>query len=311
MAFTRGARITGAALCAVLAALAAAWIVRDLRAAEEPLDLWWFWAGDGRTAVPARRLTTTLQDPVLLVGYVVVGVAALRSRVAAAALVAAGVVTLAVRLPGLWLLSAVWMDLRATDELRSRALVSVFVALGIAVGLLITAAAGRRPAESPYGVAPIRPSHGVSVTAFLLLATVAGIRAAWEVYWTSEIPASSYADRFTGSANLMLPLLGPPPGWLNAAVVLICLAAAGGALFHAVYSRPLGLAAAGLLIASGATGLALAIRFELIGGFGDLPVRDQLAVGSWTFELVAGVAVLLVLARRGVSDAAGGPLPQG
>lgn len=331
---TRGSRTTGAALCAALAAITAAWIVRDLRAADGPAALWWFWAGDGRTLLSARQLTTTLHDPLLLVGYAVAVFAAVRSRVAAGALVAAAVVTLAVRLPGLWLLSAHWMDLRATGELRGRALVSVFTALAVAVGLIITVAAGRRPADvpcrapvhctAPYGTTPhqrssygpaphvggppaagaARPSRGALLTAFVLLTAAAAVRAAWELYWTAQLPGSSYAGRFTGRANLLLPLLGAPPGWLNTAVVALSLTAAGGVLCRASFARPLGLAAAGLLTASGISGIALSVRLDLLGHFGALPAVDRLTVGSWVFELAAGVVTLGLLAR---GDAAAGP----
>lgn len=323
---TRGARATGAVLCAVLAALAASWIVRDLRTADGLSALWWFWAGDGRTLLSARQLTTTLHDPLLLLGCAVAGLAALRSRAAAGALVAAAVVTFAVRLPGLWLLSAHWMDLRATGELRGRALVSVFASLAVAVGLIITVVAGRRPADAPlrataygassqgqaaYGASSQEPPHGAGpwapgaphpsrgapLTVFVLLAAAAAVRAAWELYWTAQLPASSYAGRFTGRANLLLPLLGTPPGWLNTAVVAISLTAAGGALLRASFARPLGLAAAGLLTASGVSGIALAARLDLLGHFGTLPTVDRLTVGSWVGELAAGVVTFAVLAR--------------
>ncbi|MFD4585613.1 hypothetical protein [Streptomyces sp. NPDC058434] len=206
MTLTRGARATGAVLCAVLAALAASWIVRDLRTADDLSALWWFWAGDGRTLLSARQLTTTLHDPLLLLGCAVAGLAALRSRAAAGALVAAAVVTFAVRLPGLWLLSAHWMDLRATGELRGRALVSVFMSLAVAVGLIITVVAGRRPAhaplgataygassqEPPHGAGPCapgtpHPSRGALLTVFVLLTAAAAVRAAWE--WRAGPPS--------------------------------------------------------------------------------------------------------------------------
>ncbi|MFD9215299.1 hypothetical protein ACFVY9_19760 [Streptomyces sp. NPDC059544] len=316
MTLTRGARATGAVLCAVLAALAASWIVRDLRTADDLSALWWFWAGDGRTLLSARQLTTTLHDPLLLLGCAVAGLAALRSRAAAGALVAAAVVTFAVRLPGLWLLSAHWMDLRATGELRGRALVSVFTSLAVAVGLIITVVAGRRPADAPlgataYGASSQEPPHGAGpcapgtphpsrgalLTVFVLLTAAAAVRAAWELYWTAQLPASSYAGRFTGRANLLLPLLGTPPGWLNTAVVAISLTAAGGALLRASFARPLGLAAAGLLTASGVSGIALAARLDLLGHFGTLPTVDRLTVGSWVGELAAGAVTFAVLAR--------------
>ncbi|MER6994238.1 hypothetical protein [Streptomyces sp. NPDC000410] len=306
MTLTRGARLTGAALCAALAALAAAWIVRDFRAVDDPLALRWSWAGGGPP--PGRQVTTTLHDPVLLIGYVVAGIAALRASVAPSVLLTASVVTFAVRLPALWMVAATWMDLRATDELRSRALLCTFAVLGMAAALLITAVAGRRPAHRTD--LPARPSRRAAATAFLLLASAAAVRAAWEVYWTTEIPARAYLDRFSGSASLPMPLLGTPPGWLSAVLVLIALAAAAGALFRGVHSRPLGLAAAGLLTASGAAGLSLMIRADLPSRLGELAVPEQLAVASLLFECAAGAVTLLVLARRGAGDGSGGALPQ-
>jgi hypothetical protein len=234
------------------------------------------------------------------------------------------------------------MDLRATGELRGRALVSVFTALAVAVGLIITVAAGRRPADAPYRAAPhqrpsygtaphhsygtaphrmssygtatyggeppvpgaARPRRGALLTAFVLLTAAAAVRAAWELYWTAQLPGSSYAGRFTGRDSLLLPLLGAPPGWLNTAVVALSLTAAGGVLFRASFARPLGPAAAGLLTASGISGIALSVRLDLLGHFGALPAVDRLTAGSWIFELAAGMVTLGVLA---CGDAAAGP----
>ncbi|MFI9581371.1 hypothetical protein ACIHCQ_05905 [Streptomyces sp. NPDC052236] len=313
MTLTRRARIAGAVLCAVLALVVGAWIVRDLTTAAAPLDLWRHWTGS-RGDASAAPLTTTLEDLALLAVYVTVAVASLRSAVASAALVAAGVITLAVRLPGLWVLSTSWMDLRATEALRTRALYCAFVALALGIGLLITAAAGRRPPEAsyapydpyaapraPYDPTPTRPGQGVSVLAFLLLGAAGGVLAAWEIHTAAEYGGSLYADRITGSESLLLPLLGTPPGWLAAVLVALTLTAAVGALFHAVFSRPLGLAVAVFLVAEGGRGLATAIRYDLLTTVGDLPVREQLLVSTWLFELGAGAVLLLALARRGVS----------
>ncbi|MEV0493206.1 hypothetical protein [Streptomyces atratus] len=109
MILTRGTRATGAVLCAVLAVTVAGWLVRDVRAVGDPGELWRYWAGyvDARPKVgPA----TSAIDVAMLVVYVVAAVAAVRSTVAAAALVATGVTTLAVRLPGLWNIGADGMD---------------------------------------------------------------------------------------------------------------------------------------------------------------------------------------------------------
>ncbi|MFK4223671.1 hypothetical protein [Streptomyces sp. NPDC019890] len=312
MTLTRGARITGAVLCAALALAVGAWIVRDLTTVDDPLDLWRVWTGNDRGNVSAPP-TTTLEDLVLFLVYATVGFAVLRSPVAAAALVAAGVITLAVRLPGLWVLSSSWMGLRAGDELRTRALYFTFAAIGLGLGLLITAAAGRRagPGESALYPAypvyaahertPTRPTQGVSVLAFLLLSAAAGVLAAWEVHTATQYRGRGYPDRFTGSESVLLPLLGTPPGWLTAVIVVLALVAAFGALFQAVYSRPLGLVVAAFLLAVGGRGVDMALRNELIPGLGGLPTRDQLLVLSWLFELTVGLVLVLALARRGQS----------
>ncbi|MEU9012904.1 hypothetical protein AB0D12_24700 [Streptomyces sp. NPDC048479] len=327
MTLTRGARITGAVLCAALALIVAAWIVRDLTTAADPLDLWRHWTGSRRSA--AAPLTTTLQDLLLFAVYVTVALAALRSPVATAALMAAGVITLAVRLPGLWVLSSSWMDLRSADELRTRALYCAFAALGLGVGLIITAAAGRRAPGAAHDLyardsyahdlyargayaherTPTRPTKGVSVLAFLLLGASAGVLAAWEIYTATDYAGTRYLDRFTGSTSVRLPPLGTPPGWLTAVIVALALVAAVGALFRAVFSRPLGLVVAVFLVGMGGTGLDFAVRNELMSHLGDVGLREQLLVGSWLFELAAGAVLLPALARRGEGDAPGGGAP--
>ncbi|MFC8830806.1 hypothetical protein ACFT9I_36370 [Streptomyces sp. NPDC057137] len=309
MIFTRGARITGAVLCAVLAVVAAAWIVRDLRVTDGPVDLWWSWAdqGSGRAAAPPA---TSLLDPVLLVVYTVVAVVVVRSAVAASALFAAGLLTLAVRLPALWVLSSSWMEGRASEELRTRALFCAFGVLGVGVALLITAVAGRRPPDSAYALTPTRPTQGVSVAAFLLLGAAAGIWAAWEVYWGQRLGLEVYLDRVTGE-SVLLSLLGTPPGWLNAAIVLLCLAAAVGALFHTPFSRPLGMVAAALLVGVGGAALARALRYEALDHFGELATIEQLSLASLLFGLGAGCLALFALARKGEEDMPGGAGPVG
>jgi hypothetical protein len=316
---TRGARITGAVLCAALALIVGGWIGRDLTTVDDPLDLWRYWTGNG-SAGASDTLTTSLEDLLLFAVYVTVVVAALRSAVAAAALVAVGVITLALRLPGLWVLSTSWMGLRATDELRTRALYCAFAALGLGLGLIITAAAGRRApggydpyvthdAYPAHELTPTRPTQGVSVLAFLLLGASAGILAAWEVYTATEVGGSRYLDRFTGSETVLLPLLGTPPGWLVAVIVVLALLAAFGALFHAVFSRPLGLVVAVFLLGTGGRGVDIAVRNELLSRLGDLPTRDQLLVLSWLFELAAGAVLVMALGRRGERDEVSGGAP--
>ncbi|MFJ6819137.1 hypothetical protein ACIQRJ_01830 [Streptomyces niveus] len=304
MIFTRGARITGAVLCAALAVVVAAWIVRDLRVTDGPLDLWWSWADQASGRATAPPATSPL-DPALLVVYAVVAFMVVRSAVAASALFATGLLTLAVRLPSLWVLNSSWTDGRAPDELRTRALLCVVGMLGAGVALLVTALAGRRPPDSAYALTPTRPTQGVSVVAFLLLGAVAGIWAAWEVYWGQRLGLGAYLDRVTGESVLM-PLLGTPPGWLNASIALLCLAAAVGALFHTPFSRPLGMVAAALLVGVGGPALATALRYELLDHFAELATIEQLSLVSLLFGLGAGCLALFALAPRGRGGHAGG-----
>ncbi|WP_329075010.1 hypothetical protein [[Kitasatospora] papulosa] len=180
MILTRGARITGAVLCAVLAALVAAWIVRDLRAVGDASTLLRYWAGytDGWP----RKLPATLQaDPVLLGVYVLALLAALRSSVAASALVVTGLVTLVLRLPGLWIIGSSWTGDRFGDDLRTRALVGTFVTLAAGLALVVTGAAGRRRPEDMYERPPTRPGRGAGVTAFLVLGASGAVLIAWEI----------------------------------------------------------------------------------------------------------------------------------
>ncbi|MBT2365164.1 hypothetical protein J7E88_07490 [Streptomyces sp. ISL-10] len=314
MTLTQGARITGAALAALLALIAGAWILRDLLTAQDPADLWGFWAGDlrGRGVTP---LTTTIADPVLLLVYAAVAVCAPRSPVAASALVAAGVVTLGIRLPSLWVLTAPYMDLQATDALRTRALYSAFAALGLGVGLLITAVAGRRAAGDhgddrgprlstgvPQPRTPTRPAQSVAVLAFLLLGTAGAVTVAWQVRWAYTAGADAYLDRFTGGEQAPVLLLQPPSAWLAAVVAVLALVAAVGGLFQAVHTRTLGAVAAVLIAADGAVGLGFALRQKLFDRFVDLGLESQLLVATWLFESAAGAVLLVALLRRGEEE---------
>ncbi|WP_329035529.1 hypothetical protein OIE71_22330 [Streptomyces sp. NBC_01725] len=303
MIFTRGARITGAVLCTALAVVTAAWIVRDLTRTDRPVDLWWFWAGQGDVGATAPPVTSLL-DPVLLAVYAAVTVTVMRSAVAASALFATGVLTFAVRLPGLWVLGSSWMDGRAPDELRTRALLCAFGVLAVAVALIVTALAGRGAPDSAYALTPTRPAQGVAVTSFLLLGAAAGIWTAWEVYWGQRLGPGAYLDRVTGESVLM-PLLGTPPGWLNAVIVLLCLAAAVGALFGTPFSRPLGMVVSALLVGVGGSALATALRYEQLDRFGELTTVEQLSLASLLFGLGAGTLALFALARRGERDMPG------
>ncbi|MGW7414706.1 hypothetical protein [Streptomyces sp. NPDC054863] len=297
----RGARFTGSGVCLLLAALTALWIGRDLRLVDDPARLWWAWAGSG----PDRFLTaTTLYDFVLLCVYVVVAIGAFRSPVAASSLAVTGLVTLAVRAPALW---ADGFAEVYPNGLRMRAMLSTFVALGLAAALLIVVVAGRRPLRlQGRGTAPTKPGRGAGITAFLLLGTAGAGAAAWEVhrYLQNPGPLSLYAERFTGGGEA-LQLLGMPAGWASVVVVAVTLTGACGALAGAVHSRPLGLVGAGLVGVSGAAGVSVAVRADLFAGLGGLGRVEQLMVLWWAFGLLAGGLVVLVLGRGGVRTGGG------
>ncbi|MEU4261254.1 hypothetical protein [Streptomyces sp. NPDC025273] len=301
MILTRGAGITGAVLCAVLGAVVAGWIVRDVRAVGEPLELLRFWAGysDARPdALPA----TSQGDPVLLAVYVLTFFAALRSPVAASSLVAAGVVTLVLRLPGLWTISASWRDGQYTDELRTRALIGAFVTLAAALALIITGGAGRRQPVGPHEPRPTRPGRGAAVVAFLVLGASGAVLIAWEIRQFVTLPAVFYPDWFTGGGAVRSGLTDPPPGWSSVAVAVLCLVVAFTALFHAVHARPFGVIAAGFVLVSGGLGIARAVHHHMLEDFGGPEAEYQLLVLSSFFLAFAGAAGLLALSRNGVED---------
>ncbi|MFD3655187.1 hypothetical protein [Streptomyces sp. NPDC058620] len=306
MTLTRGARITGAVLCSVLAVMVVGWVVRDVRAVSEPLDLLRYWAGyaDARPdALPA----TSHSDLVLLVVYVFATAAALRSSVAASALVATGLVTLLLRLPGVWGIGASWMDGRYADELRTRALIGTFVALAAALALLVTGAAGRRQSEDFYEPRPTRPGQGASAVAFLMLGAAGAVMIAWEIRQLLTFPSSIYPDWFVGGPDVRMELTDAPPGWTNATVALLCLVVAVSALVHAVHSRTLGVIVAGFVLTAGSLGIARALHHQLLERFGELGTELQLTLLSWCFLAVAGAAALIALARRGFEDVPVGP----
>ncbi|NLU67323.1 hypothetical protein [Streptomyces sp. HNM0574] len=141
----RGARVTGAAVLAVLALLSLGWIIRDFAEAKHVTDVWGLWTG-----LPARAdggWAGSYLEPALLVLYTVSAVTAARSSSAAGILASAGVLTLVLRLPSLWQLNAEWI--RSVDETRDLAFTSVLVALALALVLLVVAGVGRRPVGGP------------------------------------------------------------------------------------------------------------------------------------------------------------------
>ncbi|MFD7529078.1 hypothetical protein ACFV8E_16025 [Streptomyces sp. NPDC059849] len=305
MILTRGARVTGAVLCAAVALIVAGWVVRDVRAADGIEHLWHYWAGY-RDARVSLGPTTSPYDVVLFVVYLAVAVAAVRSSAAGAALVAAGVLTLVVRLPGLWNIGQPRMDPRFADDLRTRALLCAFASLAAGIALIITAAAGRRAPHDPSETLPARPGQGAGVIAFLCLGAAGAVTIAWEIRQAVRVP-SIYPDWFLGGDRIFEGLTDPPPGWFTAVLALLCLFAAVSALPRAVHARPFGLIAAALLLGGGGLGVARSVHERLLENFADLPFEAQLTVATGFFEVLAGAVVLLVLALPG--PAAPPPLP--
>ncbi|MFH8434274.1 hypothetical protein ACH4A3_03430 [Streptomyces sp. NPDC018007] len=306
MTLTRGARITGAVLCTLSALMAAAWLVRDFGVVDGPGMLWDVWSG---TANPwaGPSTATSATTLILLVVPAATAVVALRSALAAPALIVTGIVTFAVRLPGVWTVA----DSPAPEELRDRALLTTYAALMAGLAMVVVGAAGRRPVadgeERPAG-----PGRGAGVAAFLLLGFQAAVFAGWELRQVFVYPDHLYPAWFTGGRPLAVPLTEAPPGWMNAVLVVVFLVAAVGAVAGAAYARPLGLIAGGFLLSSGALGVGRVIRFELYERFAGLALEEQLNILSFVTSLIAGAAVLAVLARKGGRRAPGGsPGPWG
>ncbi|WP_327369672.1 hypothetical protein [Streptomyces sp. NBC_01217] len=301
MILTRGARITGALLCALLALIVAGWLARDVAAVDEPADLVRYWGAHSDVRLSAVP-TTSANDVALLVVYLVAAFAALRSAVAATALVATGAVTLAMRLPGLWNIGDSAMNARFTDDLRARALICTFAALAAGIALLVTAGAGRREPRDSTESTPTRPGRGAGVTAFLLLGASGALVIAWDIRQVVRDPGL-LPDWYVGGDAFFQALIDPPPGWSDMLIALLCLYAAASALLRAVHARPFGLIAAGLLLTGGAAGVSRAVHYKMLDHFADLPVEDRLVVLTWVSEVIVGAVVLIVLARRGTAEA--------
>ncbi|MER5633106.1 hypothetical protein [Streptomyces nitrosporeus] len=301
MTLTRGARITGAVLYAVLGAVVVCWIVRDVLAVDEPLELLRFWAGYA-DAHPGASPATTQTDAVLFAVLAVAGATVRHSTAAAATMVVTGVVAFVLRLPSVWSAGSSWMDGRYSDELRTRALVSAFVVLAAALALIVTGSAGRGQPADAYEPLPARPAQGAGVVAFLALGTAGAVSVAWEIRRLFVLPDAVYPDWFTGGDAIPVSLTGAPPGWNSVALSAACLVAAWTALFRAVHARPLGLTAGGFLLVSGALAIAQAAHHEVLEHFGELTLEYQLNVATSFLLALAGAAALLALAPRGAAD---------
>ncbi|MGW2477306.1 hypothetical protein [Streptomyces sp. NPDC001665] len=302
MILTRGARVTGAVLSAVLAVIVASWLIRDVDAIGFG-QLWRYWSGVYDTRVRVAP-TTSGTDLVLFVVYVALAVAALRAASAASALVVAGVVTLTVRLPGLWTIGSRRMEAAYSDELRSRALICAFVAVAAAAAMIITAGAGRRPPADAYERTPVGPGPGAGVLSFLALSAAGAVLIAWEIRQVVRDP-EFFPDWYVGGDRIAQYLTGPPPGWATVMLALLCVVAGISAAARARHARPFGLVAAAVLLPGGVFGVVRIVHYDLLEHFGDLSTELQLSLLSSFFQLLAALAALIALAVPGPVRAPG------
>ncbi|WP_405437568.1 hypothetical protein [Streptomyces anulatus] len=290
------------------ALLIIAWLVRDVRAADGLMPVWEYWSGTADLR-DAPRTTTSTTSLVLLLAYAAAAaVAALRSAAAASVLIVTGVVTFALRLPGVWTIA----DAPAPEDLRGRALLTTYVALAAGLAMIVVGVAGRRPvpegAERPAG-----PGRGAGVAAFLLLGFQGVLFAAWEIRQPFVYPSELYPAWFIGGEPLTTPLTEGPPGWVTVTHVLMLLVAAVGAVVGAAHARALGLIAGGFVLSSGVVGVARIVHYEMYEQFLDLDIEAQLNMLTSLSSLLVGPVVIVVLARRGVEriPVGGAPGPWG
>lgn len=313
-----GARSAGAVLLAVLALLDLAWIGRDFSQAADVTDAWWMWSGlifraqDGIWA-------SSFVEPTLLVVYTVCTVTVVVSSAARGVMVAAGVLTILLRVPTLWNLHASWVQAGVSDGLRLGVLFSTIGMLVLASALIVLAAAGRRrtPAGSrgdapdpgadgdtpAAGEAdgrdepPARPTRAGGTAAGALLALAAAVLLCWEIHSAVQQGWELYSQHFTGDRALAT-LLAVPESWYGCALALTALYAAGAAFARAPHARPFGMTASGPLLGLGLFRLSFAAKSGLVGEFGRLAARDQLWLGTALFEVLAALGVLFALAAR-------------
>ncbi|MGW7575325.1 hypothetical protein [Streptomyces sp. NPDC054765] len=331
---TRGARGIGALLCLLLAVLAAGWIIRDLTMARHATDVWWAWLGEGRRPREFTVWATSALDPLLALGALAVGVAALRravtSSVAAGALLSLAAATALLRVPLVWMLGA--GRLQGLDSgLTARARLTVLAQLALAVALIVVVVAGRQPggrtgrrtghaarglprgASSAYGVVhaapygaeperPGRPYKGPAVTAAVLLGAAGVALTGWEIHRCGQLGGDVYRKGLLGDASVFRALLQPPAHWQAASLALLALGAAAAVLRRAAWARPAAMTAAALLLVHGAVALVFAVRTGESGPLAELPAQAWPAAGTAAFLTAAGPAVLFVAARPGVPD---------
>ncbi|NBE52486.1 hypothetical protein [Streptomyces boluensis] len=290
----RGARLVGRGACAVVALVSVGWIVRDVVAVGGPGQVWWMWAGVPSAGDAGQGVGAS--GPTDLTLALVCSVAASTAASAPSVLVAAGVLTVALRLPSLWILTSDWTRLWADEGLRTLALTGAAVSVAGGVVMLGAAVVGRR--APGHGAAAVRP-----VAVFLLLGATACVRAAWEVNRFREYGWEVYRGALVGSRNNVLSLLHTPAAWQALTFVAFASVAAVAALRRRGSARPLGLAAATVAVLWGALGLSAAVKGGLYRDLGSLPLNAQLSLASSLWYVMAGALLLVLLARRG-TDAA-------
>ncbi|WP_330478569.1 hypothetical protein OG301_25125 [Streptomyces platensis] len=328
---TRGARGLGALVCLLLALIGVAWIIRDLAIAQHGADVGRLWLGEAPRPGEFTAWATSALDPLLVLGALVVAVAALRTAVASTmvtgALLSLAAATALLRIPLVWMLGAGWLQ-GLDSGLMARARLTALVQLALAVALIMVCAAGRRrdgtggrgahglpaPESEAYGMvravplaagpgAPGSPFKGPAVTLAVLLGAAGIAVTGWEIHWWAQLGGEIYAKGLFGDASVFRALLQPPVHWQAVALALLALGAGAAALRRAVWSRPAALTAAALLCVHGAVALAFAGHTGKLGRFAVLPVRAQLELGTAGFVVAAGLAVLIAAARPGVPAA--------
>ncbi|MFT2019128.1 hypothetical protein ACMA1D_25285 [Streptomyces sp. 796.1] len=285
----REVRIAGAAYCAMFAAVSLAWIIRDLSKIEDGGSLWWHWSG---VEGPTFLAGSAYHDLLLLVLYVAVGAAALRSAVAGSALVAVAVATIGLRLPSLWYLRSGIMDY-LPDGTVTLAQLTCWAAVLASVVLVAAVFAGRTGGPAAAGPTPL----GV-MAALLLLVGAGGSMIGWQFYVLHKVKWQEYEEMLTGY-RYHLALLDLPPAWEVWFVALLAVVAGCAALRRAPSVRPLGLIAAFLVFGIAVFDVVLYLKLDYFAEWGDLPTAGKVNLLLTVAEAVAGLLAFLALAPRG------------
>jgi hypothetical protein len=312
---TRGARIAGLAVCAVLLAVEIAWAVRDIRAAGLHNTVW-MWLelkdpGEIRTTPGTSGLDLVLAGT--LVGALVSG----RRAAGTWAFAAAGVFALVYRLPGLWVFTADWSK---GAPLHDRALTTsvAFVVGGVALALLALLGRERTGAPGPAAALaagqdgePARPAAGAAVAGGLLLVALCLETVGWQIYYIQKYdgdgyPAHLYKHLLTGEGTLSA-LLDAPGAYAAWATAALALAAAVLAFRKVPAARPLGMAIGLLMVLNGAIDLFGWHHAHMLFKTSDVPDYALAEQGFAVFQIVAGLLLIVLLAQR--ATAFGGPLP--